>query len=43
LENDLRFCVFKLFIIVRTFVGIHYRGVLEFVVNPTLSLKIPEF
>jgi hypothetical protein len=42
-ENCKSFSEFKLFILARTFVGIRHLWALEFVGNPTLPSKIPEF
>jgi hypothetical protein len=42
-ENRKSFFGFKFFTLMRMFVGIHHRRVLEFVGNPTLLSKIPEF
>jgi flagellar assembly factor FliW len=42
-ENCKSFSGFKLFTLAHTFMGIHHRRALEFVGNPTLLPKIPEF
>jgi len=42
-ENCKSFSKFKLFILVRTFMGIRHRLELEFVGSLNLPLKVPEF
>jgi flagellar assembly factor FliW len=42
-ENRKSFFGFKLFTLAHTFVGIRHRRALEFVGNPAILSKIPEF